>query len=210
MGATILIDSRECESNYVDYLRTDYPVEIKFLESGDIVVHDLGIERKTVSDFFATLREGRLFPQLHKLKRNFRRQLLIIEGRGMRFHLDDEPLMALYIRICAGWQIPILHTRDGQHTAGVVKRIFDQDTRAPAGPMRPRPRNPAYAIKEPALRVVTAIPGIGPKRAVALISHFRTISAILGASQSELLKVPGIGRVQAASICALNNPLKVR
>jgi DNA excision repair protein ERCC-4 len=206
MRTTIIIDSRERDAGYIDYLRTDYPVEIKFLESGDIIVHDLGIERKTVCDFFATLREGRLFTQLRDMKRTFRRQMLIIEGRGMRFHLDNEPLMALYIRICSGWQIPILHTRDGQHTADVIKRIADQDIRASAGPMRPRPRNPAYAIKEPALRVVTAIPGIGPKRALALITHFRTISAILGAPQSELLKVPGIGRAHAATIRALNHP----
>jgi Fanconi anemia group M protein len=128
----------------------------------------------------------------------------------MRFHLDDEPLMSLYIRICAGWQIPIVHTRDGQHTAYVIKQIAHQDVRAPAGPIKPRPRNPAYAIKEPALRVVTAIPGIGAKRALALISHFGTISAILGASESELRKVPGIGLTHAASICAVNKPLKSR
>jgi len=116
--------------------------------------------------------------------------------------------MSLYIRICAGWQIPILHTQDGRHTADVLVQISNQDVRAPAGPMRPRPRNPAYAIKEPALRMLTEIPGIGPKRAIALITHFRTIGTIMGALESELRKVPGIGRAHAASISEVNAGVK--
>lgn len=208
MNSPIIIDSRERDAEYVDWLRSDQEVQIKLLESADIIVHDLAIERKTIPDFFSTLREGRLFKQLREMKYRFPRQLLVIEGRGMRLHLDNEPLMALYIRICAGWQIPILHTRDGRHTADVIVQIANQDVRAPAGPMRPRPRNPAYAIKEPSLRMLTEIPGIGPKRAVALIAHFSTISAIMSASESELRKVPGIGRAHAASICEVNAGIK--
>jgi len=208
MNSPIIIDSRERNAEYVDWLSSELEVELRLLESGDIIVHDLGIERKTIPDFFATLKEGRLFKQLREMKHRFRRQLLIIEGRGMRLHLDNEPLMALYIRICAGWQIPILHTQDGRHTADVIVKIAKQDVRAPAGPMRPRPRNPAYAIKEPSLRMLTEIPGIGPKRAVALITHFSTISEIMGASESELRRVPGIGRAHAASICEVNGGFK--
>jgi len=208
MNSPIIIDSRERDAEYVDWLRSNQEVQIKLLESADIIVHDLAIERKTIPDFFSTLREGRLFKQLREMKHRFPRQLLIIEGRGMRLHLDNEPLMALYIRICAGWQIPILHTRDGRHTADVIVQIANQDVRAPAGLMRPRPRNPAYATKEPSLRMLTEIPGIGPKRAVALITHFSTISAIMSASESELRKVPGIGRTHAASICEVNGGFK--
>ena len=206
MISPILIDCRERGAEYIEHLQTTLPVEAKFLDAGDIVVHDLGIERKTISDFFMTLEEGNLFTQLRQLKRSFIRQLLLIEGRGMRFHLDNYPLMALYIRICAGWQIPILHTRDGEHTASVIRQIAFQDLRESAGPMRSRPRNPAYKIKEPALRIVTSIPGIGIKRAQALIEHFDNVSAILGATEPQLLHVPGIGPTHAASIMAANEP----
>jgi hypothetical protein len=51
-------------------------MEIALLDAGDIIVHDLGIERKTIDDFFRTLTAGQLFPQLRKLKRAFRRQML--------------------------------------------------------------------------------------------------------------------------------------
>ena len=205
MQTPIIIDCRERGAAYIEHLQTNLPVEIKFLDAGDIVVHDLGIERKTISDFFMTLEEGNLFTQLRKLKRGFIRQLLLIEGTGMRLHLDNEPLMALYIRICVGWQIPILHTRDGEHTANIIKRIASQDLRESAGPIRARPRNPAYTIKEPVLRLLTSIPGIGMQRGVALIKHFHHLSAIFGATKEQLLDVPGIGPTHAASIMAVNN-----
>ena len=208
MKTPIIIDCREHGAEYIDHLQRDVSVSIKYLDNGDIVVHDLGIERKTVADLFMTLKEGRLFTQLRGLKTGFRRQLLLIEGRGLRFHLDNEPLMSLYIRICAGWQIPIVHTKDGEHTARVIRQIASQDIRESAGPIRPRPRNRAYGIKDPTLRLLTAIPGVGTKRALALVEHFRSISAIMGASKSELLEVPGIGPTHATSIIAANDPWK--
>jgi len=83
MQTPIIIDCRERGAAYIEHLQTNLPVEIKFLDAGDIVVHDLGIERKTISDFFMTLEEGNLFNQLRRLKRGFIRQLLLIEGTGM-------------------------------------------------------------------------------------------------------------------------------
>lgn len=208
MSHPLRIDSRECGACYIDSLRETHAVEIAVLDAGDIIVHDLGIERKTIDDFFRTLAAGQLFPQLRKLKRAFRRQMLLIEGTGMRYHLDNDELMGLYTRICAGWQIPILHTRDGEHTARVIRQIYAQDVRESAGIPRFRPRNPAYQIKEPSLRMLTAIPGLGPKRALALIQHFGQISTILGASEDALCEVPGIGRSRARAIVAVNSPLR--
>ena len=208
MRQQITVDSRERGAEYLDYLDDTLLIDIKLLDAGDIVVNGLGIERKTIADFFMTLKEGRLFSQLQRLKRGYIRQLLLIEGRGMRFHLDNEPLMALYVRICAGWQIPLVHTRDGKHTAQVIKQIASQDITESAGPIRPRPRNSAYKIKEPVLRLLTSIPGIGTKRAVALITHFRSVDSIMGANESQLLEVPGIGPSHAASIMSVNQPFR--
>ncbi len=204
----LVIDSRERGACYIDSLRETHAVEIVYLDAGDIIVHDLGIERKTIDDFFRTLGAGQLFPQLRKLKRAFRRQMLLIEGIGMRYHLDNDELMGLYTRICAGWQIPIVHTRDGEHTAQVIRQIYTQDVQEPAGIARFRPRHPASRMQETSLRMLTAIPGLGPKRAVALIRHFGQISSILGASEDELCKVPGIGRTRARGVVRANSPLK--
>lgn len=200
MTTPIHIDTRELGSLYVDLLQESLSVEIKTLHSADIVVHDLGIERKTVTDFFLTLQEGRLFQQLKTLKSSYRRQLLLIEGHGMRYHLDQDPSMGLYIRICAGWQIPIIHTQNGEQTATVIKQIFHQDIREPAGPIRPRPRNKRWREPPPSHQMLAVIPGIGPAQAAALLERFSTVTNVLSATTDELRRVHGIGKRRAAAI----------
>ena len=80
----------------------------KTLPSGDLLVNDLGIERKLVPDLFLTLNEGRLFQQLRKLKKTYRRHLLLIEGGSHSSKLWNERLLGLMTRLMAGWQIPII------------------------------------------------------------------------------------------------------
>ena len=199
----IRIDYRESSSIYVEHLTRTTPTVIEALKSGDIVIENLGIERKTISDFFLTLKEGRLWEQLSRLKETFPRQLLLIEGYGMRHHLDTPETMSLYIRICAGWQIPILHTNDGAHTAVALKKILHQDVTAPSGIRRCRPRiNQRF---HPALRVVMSIEGIGLDKAQRLLDHFGDLRSLFAASENELLAVKGIGKSAANKILAVGD-----
>ena len=209
MKSTINIDSREAHAEYVSYLKEDSRVHVvdKLLKSGDVVINNLGIERKTVNDFLLTLNEGRLFDQLQNLKLSFPRQLLLIEGTGLRIHLDQERFYGIYVRIAVGWQIPILHTQDGRQTASCLVRICNQDAHASAGPIRARPRNPSYKNDSIAFRMLMEIPLIGPKSATALLSHFGNVEAILGATERELVRVDGIGKKLARIIVSANCPL---
>ena len=74
--------------------------------------------------------------------------------------------------------------------------------------MRPRLRNVTYAIKDPALLILTPIPGIEPKRALALLRHFGTISAIMDAEEPFLIKVADVSQLHAASIHSAHGPLR--
>ncbi len=208
MKTTIYIDSRELGAAYIDYLEEIEKVEVIYrqLAAGDILVNGLAIERKTVEDFLLTLQEGRLFTQLRTLKQTYCRQLLLIEGHGMRYHLDKDPFFGLYIRLAAGWQIPIFHTQGAEQTASCILRICHQDSVAPAGPMRARHRNPAWEISSVSLRVLMEIPGIGAKHASTLLEHFRTLDRVFAAEEKELRGVRGIGKTRAASLKAANNP----
>jgi DNA excision repair protein ERCC-4 len=210
--APIRIDYRERSAEYLEFLQLSTPISIEVLPSADIVIDNLGIERKTVADFFSTLKEGRLWPQIFKLKESYPRQLLLIEGHGMRHHLDVEETMGIYIRICVGWQIPILHTRDGAHTAKIIRSMLHQDTYASAGVAKRRPRRGVNF--HPALEVLKSIPGIGEDRAVDLLRSFGTVGDVFKASLKELLQVKGVGKIQARRILeigqgtAFSNPVK--
>jgi ERCC4-type nuclease len=121
----------------------------------------------------------------------------------MRYHLDDKETMGIYIRICAGWQIPILHTRDGAHTAKVIRSIVLQDTCAPAGVAKPRPRRKIRT--HPALEVLKSIEGIGEDLALNLLTHFGSLRDVFRASVKELRAVRGIGKRRAEQILEISS-----
>ena len=122
----------------------------------------------------------------------------------MRYHLDQEPFFGLYIRLAAGWQLPVLHTQNAQQTASCLLRICHQDAVASSGPMRCRPRNPAYDLRSVTMRILMEIPGIGWHRAHTLLEHFATLDQIFAADEKALKKVRGIGRIRAKAIIAAN------
>jgi hypothetical protein len=61
-------------------------------------------------------------------------------------------LLALYIRICAGWQIPVVHTRDGEHTAQVI------NLKTVAGPQMAHMAKISAAFEIPVLTLT--VPGL--------------------------------------------------
>ena len=70
---------------------TATPIEIRTLETGDFVMEDVAIERKTVDDFCGSIMskksikdgkivEGRLFNQADRMRRQFRKKYILVTG----------------------------------------------------------------------------------------------------------------------------------
>lgn len=201
----ITIDHRESKSAYLNFLAKHqaFPFVLRPLRVGDIVIDNLVIERKVLPDFYLSLNEGRLFRQLRELKRFRPRQLLLLEGATTSAFLNKPGLRGLYLRITAGWQIPILYTRNPEDTAACIVAIARQGAFASSGPVSPRPRSKHFRDLSVSEKMLMQIPTIGYRRAEALITHFKTIEGIFGASEADLIKVPGIGAKRAKVILAI-------
>ncbi|MCK4665848.1 hypothetical protein KAU33_03820 [Candidatus Dependentiae bacterium] len=66
---------------YKDAIRREFPnAEEKFLEVGDLICGNAGIELKTVPDFLASISDGRLKHQPVHLKENFTHPMILILG----------------------------------------------------------------------------------------------------------------------------------
>jgi len=76
----------------------------------------------------------------------------------------------------------------------LVTRIQDETHRFAIGYARRRHTKNAFELE------LEAVPGIGPKRARALYSHFKTKKAILAASEEELAGVKGVSRPAAQAL----------
>lgn len=79
----ILIDDREYKSRVTDWFRKKENVEViqQRLPAGDYIINDqLIFERKTLPDFAASIKDGRLFPQMQRLADTGKKSALLLEG----------------------------------------------------------------------------------------------------------------------------------
>ena len=77
----LLIDDREPPS-FAEIIAKNcpIPIDLKRLKTGDYVCEDVAIERKTINDFAASLKDKRLFNQLERL-RDFEHPFILISGQ---------------------------------------------------------------------------------------------------------------------------------
>jgi ERCC4-type nuclease len=84
---TLYIDIRE-PPHFFDLFAKECPVplEIVTLKTSDIVMEDVGFERKTIDDFVGSIlgkdngHEGRLFTQTERMIKEFRKQYVFVTG----------------------------------------------------------------------------------------------------------------------------------
>ncbi len=202
----IIVDTREKQSGLVELLRAQEFVDVQEqqLSSGDIIIDDMGIERKTGADLVSSLIDGRFFRQMIILKRTFRRRLLVIEGMPMASkRLSERAIQGAILRTIGAFQIPILYTCSTHDTAQKLLHLAFQTFLSAAGQIRER------SLRDPDTRafyqrfILAGVPGIGVARAQALLEHFGSLRAVFDASAADLDKVAGIGPVHAQRLAEL-------
>ena len=207
----IIIDSREFLSEVVRYLSDyDCKITIKRLDVGDYILSDdVIIERKTSSDFVNSIIDNRLFPQIKKLKENYRKPILIIEGYDLFSHRNVTP-KSIYSAIAAvavDFNVPIIWSENAKETAEIIyiiaKREQIEHKRKPVIRAGEKP----LLLDDVLEFVIASIPGVDLARSRALLSHFGSIRSIFNASIDELTKVPGIGKKIAEKIFIIANHL---
>lgn len=203
--AQVVVDDREVGSGIVDELQQIGGVEvtIRRLAVGDYLIDArLLIERKTLSDFVASLTDGRLFRQASKLAATPLRCALILEGIGSDLagiRLRREAVHGAILTLAIKFGIPLLRSRDPTESARLIVYSAMQ-----LG--RPRSRNLLRPGKRPAstpriqIHILQGLPGIGPERARRLLEAFGCVEKVMTAPADQLARVNGIGIQTARQI----------
>jgi len=200
----IQVDSREHQSPIPALLAAFPDVTLSFaaLPSADYVLSDdVAIERKTASDFVASILDRRLFGQTTRMKVLFPRAMLIIEGdlSQVPHSIDMEAIRGALAFLTVREGITVLQLSDATQTAAMLRimaRHAQERMGQPVSLREPRPQiEELYASY-----LVEGLPGIGPRRARMLLAHFGSPAAIMCAAAEELSKVPGIGKKSAQRI----------
>ncbi len=201
----VTADDRETGSGVIQALQRieGVTVEIRRLTLGDFAV-DSGcvFERKTVLDLAASLVDGRLFNQAHRLVNSGTLAALIVEGRGSDLaasQIRREALQGAIISLTLVFGLPVLRSYDPDETARLLVYSAGQLRRHDANIPLHRGTRPRTK-RRMQLRILQGLPGVGPARARQLIEHFGSVEAVITASAAELEDLPGIGEHTSARI----------
>ncbi len=181
----VLLDSQEAENGYANDLRLSFPsLRTAPLSSGDIrfILDDgriFAIERKTPHDYLASIADGRLFSQVEAMMNETDYCAVIIHGTisynvddtvvadGMTTRWDGHAVRAsIFAVMMAGCPIWIASR------ANFVPVICEMVSflQKPEHKQKPRKRMLTFPPLDFATEVIAMFPGVGLKRAEALLN----------------------------------------
>jgi ERCC4-type nuclease len=201
----VLIDHREKISGVHEHLAAlpNVTVEFKELTAGDYWISDrLIVERKTMRDFAELIIDSRLFTQANQLAQRLERVVFLLEG-GLSdwdgIKMRREALQGAIITLTLIYGFPLLRSVHAEESARLMIYAARQVQRMEAA-------NPPFHGRKPKrkrtrqLRILQALPGIGPERAEQLLERFVTVEKVISATQQDLETIDGIGPKTASAI----------
>jgi DNA excision repair protein ERCC-4 len=201
----VIADHRENQSRVWEYLAAMPNIRLRWenLTTGDYIVEQAAIfERKTASDFAASLIDQRLFSQTKRLAEQSLRAAFIIEGgpdAWNKLAVRREALQGALVTLTLIFDLTVFRSQDPKETAQLLAYTGLQFARL----RDDMPRYRIYKAKRKRtqqLRLLATLPAVGPDRAYRLLDYFGSVEACITASRSELEKVSGIGPKTAAAI----------
>ncbi len=202
----IYVDTREFRSDVVKYLAEEFRVIPVQMDTGDYAIsRDILVERKHTNDFLESLRDGRLFTQLKKLKNACSKPIIIIEGDSLftrGFH--ENAIYGALASIIVDFYVPLVFTKNARETAKIISAMVhradkekrDYSIRKSSGTMSDEERQ-QY--------IVESLPNISVTLSKRLLEHFGSVRKIMDAEVQELIQVHGIGRKTAEELHEIIN-----
>ncbi|MGQ0796290.1 MAG: ERCC4 domain-containing protein, partial [Methanobacteriota archaeon] len=200
----LVMDSNEPEDLFDRLRDLGVEVERRKIAPGDYVVGPIGIERKSLSDFFGSIVKKRLFEQVRRLKEAYPRPLVLLEGDLAEISTFRHPqsLLGALVALEVTERVPVLTTADKDQTALLLSVIWRrQDKAAASYGLRHKPKE--MSLDERQRFLVEGLPSVGETLSHALLERFGSVRAVFNASEDDLKRVPKIGDVKAAEIARL-------
>lgn len=202
----IIVDKRERNLDILEGL-SGSGVLINFaqLPVGDYVLSDrMCVERKTVRDFEHSIINARLFDQVERLEHTYKKPILLLEGDESEFRMNPNVVLGAIISLYSDYNVQVIRSRDTAETVSTIARLAEREQEERREP-RMLGSKRAFTNSQWQILILSAIPGIGPKLARSLISHFKTIKNVVSAEPDELMEVEKIGEKKAEKIYEILN-----
>lgn len=161
-------------------------------------------ERKTARDFAQSLVDGRLFRQARRMALH-RGGVWILEGTESAWAdcgVRRETILGAQVSLAAGFGLVLLSTASPTETGQSLVFAARQRKLLSTGAFPRAGYRPSGLLRRQ-LFVLQGLPGVGPRRAEALLRTFGSIGGVMGAGPDQLGDVPGIGQATAQAVAAL-------
>lgn len=193
-------------ASYADY----FDIRFTHLPVGDYVINNnIIIERKTLTDFVASIKEGRIFRQAYSIAGLKKHAVFILEGRSYTLadsNMKREAIMGVLIHLSVVLGIPVIRSIDLNETLYLIKSIARQtNNKSDINKVYTLPKKSKRSgvTNKQKIKLLQMIPGLGTEKSVALLEKFGSIKKIALAKPSKLTEVKGIGKKLAENISAV-------
>lgn len=175
-------------------------LEVRDLAIGDFIVgEDAAVALKSGTDFILNVVDGSLLDNLNRLRADYSRVILIVEGDYFtaRFHQTAFDVHKGVAKLTA-LEIPVLYSAGPEHTGALIYYLAESIQHRPA---HQDMRTNAPSIRFEAVQyLLEGLPGVGAETAERLYKHFGTALAVFNAGVEELMQVEGIDEAGAKKI----------
>jgi len=209
----IVVDKRERRSIVPRQLESmGCDVEYKILEVGDYIIGDVCIERKEINDYLSSLFNGRLERELYHMSKIYKKTYLITEGSITEAMLHRKINRRQYFSSLAKFtnrgDVSIITFETPYDTAYFIKSL-NESVKNPQ-PLIPKIKISQFSDGDEVTYIVSAIPGIGMKKATNLLKKFKTLKNLVNSKPEDIAKVNGFGKKTANKLYELFNKEIVR
>jgi len=186
----VIVDKRELVSGVPRILeKLGVEFRVGLLKYGDYLIEGkYAVERKTLTDLINSIKSARIFRQLDGLTDGKEVPVLLVEGDWSEIDYRGFRPEALYgfLLMVQEAGIKVMFTRSKMHTAIALKTMVNHD---PGSAIVIKPKK--IRANDPRIAVLCGIPGIGIKRARALLRRFKTLKNIFNAPWESLADTVG-------------------
>ncbi len=211
---TIIVDSREPTRINEKLSKKKVDVKRDYLDIGDYLLNgSVCIERKTIRDFIASIKDGRLWTQLSNLQQYDHAVIALIgtsKEKWESFYKGrskwvDKSWIGTLATITCRFNVNIIPFDDESefinYLISIEQKLSSNKTSSRPSPLVKKPTND----QERRENCLCAIPGVSIKKAQTLLTHYGTVGKIASAGVNSLQHVDGIGKKLAKNIYQIFN-----
>lgn len=164
-------------------------VHIESLKTGDYIVGDIAIERKTVADLSSSIINKRILEQLNNLVQH-KKYALLVEGNlaSTQKILHKNALRGFLLSTALDRKIPVIITESAEETAENLTILARRTKKSPSSL---RPSRIATNAKEQIRYLLEGFPGIGPAAVQTIENHYTSFKEFANTSLEQLEKAIG-------------------